>query len=282
MNDRLNLFEILQGSSVLKTEGSSFYFKHPTIVEKLEESFLEEEFKERGRSLSLQSEEEILEELIESGRYDKELVDEEKDLIWVIDKKRKLTSTLSDPNLVKSNEESIKNDLERLKAIQTTKASFLTNSLEKYISSRTFRTSLRQHCYLDKNFKQNIPEDDLNKYIESYADKYSTFIDIENIIKAAYLPEFFDLLFLSEDPSFLFSITAKEMTMFQKDLLTCGKFLYSKIKNLEGIPSHIKKDPIKLYHWTPNKRQEGEEINIRKHVEGKGGVKNMKPEDKIT
>jgi len=282
LKHKVNLFEILQGSSVLKAEGSSFYFKHPTIVENLEAAFLEEEFESRGRNLSLESESEIIDNLVKSGRYEQELVDEEKDLEWVIEKKKKLTSTFSDVNLLKSNEESIKKDEDRLNQIKLIKSSFLTNSLERYVASRTFRASLRKHCFIDSCFKENIPEDDLNKYIEAYAEKYNTFINLDNILRACYLSEFFDLLYLSEDPSFLFGETVKQMTIFQKDLLTCGKFLHSKVRNLENIPATVRKDPIKLYSWTPNKRQEGEEMNIRKHVQSKGGVKNMKPQDKIT
>jgi hypothetical protein len=98
----------------------------------------------------------------------------------------------------------------------------------------------------------------------------------------SYLPDFFELIRLSDDPLFVFGEDSKSITIFQRDLLICGKMLKYKIDNIQGIPKKVLNDAVLLYNYVPSEKAQGEDINIREYVEEKGGLKNMTPSDKLT
>ena len=202
--DKINLLEILQGYSTLKVGGLLFYFKHPTLIERLQEEFSKDKFFERGQGMGLSSESEIFDNLVESGRYKQEWIDLEKDLEWRIDKKIKMNSKLSDLNLIKSNEQSIESDKNELEELKNRKRNFVSNSLENYVTNRSFKESVKTHCFKDEDLTNQITDEEIDLYIQEYTKRYSELIQLETIVKACFVDEFFDLLYLSKDPFFVF------------------------------------------------------------------------------
>lgn len=279
--NRIFLFEILKGISKLK-EG--LYFKHPTVLEELEGSFIDKELEQRGRSIGLLNEEELIANAIRSGKYTEELEAEIKDLNWVIKKKKRVISKISDAHMVKSNEESLERDQKRLAEIQAIRASFAKDSLEAFVRTKNSLQSCVKHCFVDENCTELIKPEIAKEVFPSYYQRFSELSSLDNLLNISYLPDYFELIRLSEDPLFIYGKNSTQITSFQRDILICAKVLKLKIENISSIPPNVKNDPVKLYHFIPKKDgdKETEEIRIREHVESKGGVENIKPEDKIT
>lgn len=280
--EKIRLLEILQGYSVIGDDSERFFFKHPTVLDKLNEAFRSKELEKRGRKIGLLNEEELISEAISNGNYSTDLEDEKADLEWALDKKKKLAAKFQDNALLKANEESIKRDLDRISEINNIRSSFVQSSLENFVTSKGYLHSCRNFCFKDPDLKEKIEEDDVNKYIALYLNTYNDIIDLDNILRTSYLPDFFELVRLSDDPLFIFGEKATNITLFQRDLLICSKLLKFKIDNVNNIPKKILNDAVLLYHFVPSTNHDAKETNIRELVEEKGGIKNMSAGDKLT
>lgn len=280
--EKIRLLEILQGYSVIGDDSERFFFKHPTILDKLNESFRSKELERRGRKIGLLNEEELISEAVSNGNYSTDLEEEKADLEWALDKKKKLAAKFQDNALLKANEESIQRDLDRISEINSIRSSFVQSSLENFVTSKGHLHSCRNFCFKDSGLKEKIEEGDVNKYIALYLNVYNDIIDLDNILRTSYLPDFFELTRLSDDPLFIFGEKATNITLFQRDLLICSKLLKFKIDNISNIPKKILNDAVLLYHYVPSANQDAKETNIRDLVEEKGGIKNMSASDKLT
>lgn len=279
MSDKNNLFEILKGRSLINRE-RSIYFKHPSVLDQLGQDAIEEEFFLKGQELGLLSQKEIIQDCIKKDKWSYEKEERIKDLQWVIEKKTKAGSKLSDKKLQEENEKSIEEDRKQLKLLLDEKAHLTKNSLEEYVQIKTYSTVCRDHCFY-KGLTKKIAPEETRLVINDYVKVYNKLRDIENLLRACYQSDFFQLIKLNKDPKFIFNRSGLEITIFQKDLLICGTMLLAKINNISNIPNAVLDDPIKLYHFIPKEKEEVP-INIRKNVESKGGLENMKPSDKIT
>lgn len=283
-NTNQRVYELIQGYSEINSDNSVFYFKHPSVLDSLKIDSCKKAIQKRGRSLGILTEEELIEKAIESNRYSKEKEEERNDLKWAIEKKQQLTSKLNDQNLIKSNEENIKLDQKRLEGLEKERNLIISSSLEEYTSRKLFYRSFEESCFYDAGFSENIKRDDLSKYLSYYINCLAYFRNLDNIVYMSYSPIFFELYSISNDPLFIYGKKAADMTVFQKDTILCAKVLRSKLDNLDNIPKNVKNDGLKLYHYSPkdSSPKETEETNIRSLVSSKGGLKNMKPQDKIT
>ena len=283
-NTDQRVYELIQGYSEINSDNSVFYFKHPSILDSLKIDSCKKAIQKRGRSLGILTEEQLIEKAIESNRYSKEKEDERNDLKWAIDKKRQLTSKLNDKNLIKSNEENIKLDKKRLEEIEEERNLIISSSLEEYTSKKLFYKSFEESCFYDASFSENIKRDDLSKYLSYYINCLCYFRNLDNIVYMSYSPIFFELYSISNDPLFIYGKKAADITVFQKDTILCAKVLRSKLDHLDNIPKNVRNDALKLYHYSPkdSSPKETEETDIRSLVSSKGGLKNMKPQDKIT
>lgn len=279
---QINLLEILQGYSVIGDDSQRFYFKHPTVLDRLSDSFRYKELEKRGRKIGLLNEEELIQDAISCGKYSEEYEEEKADLEWALGKKKKLASKLQDQSLLKANEDSIKKDSDRIKEINKIRANFTSSSLESFIASKTHLYSCQNFCFKDKKLKTPIEKSQVENFIVGYLTKYNSLVDLDNLLEVSYLPDFFELIRLSDDPLFVFGEDSKSITIFQRDLLICGKMLKYKIDNIQGIPKKILNDAVLLYNYVPSEKAQGEDVNIREYVEEKGGLKNMTPSDKLT
>jgi len=120
------------------------------------------------------------------------------------------------------------------------------------------------------------------KALPHYVVCHSKLVNKENLLKAAYTPYFFDLVYMAESPLEIFPDPLNKMTVFQKDLLFYAHVLSCKLKNMD-IPNGIRSDAIAIYNFKPKDESANkkEDFNPRKFVESKGGLEKMKPEDKL-
>lgn len=275
--------EILEGLSPLVSGGESFFFAHPTIKQKLKDFQINEKCKKEGAKKGIKTEEQLIESAIKYGSWSEEKEDKIEDLMWLVEKTQLSIDKLSDPNLIKHNQKTVDGYKEELESLNEERSKITYMSLESYALSRSHQICCERDCYYLSNGEQKQLLDGLSKkLLPSYIKCYSRLVDRDNLIKAAYTPYFFDLVYIAESPLELFPDGLKTMTVFQKDLLFYAHVLSSKLKNMD-IPDGIRNDPIAIYNFKPKDKSENEkeDFNARKFVQSKGGLEKMKPEDKL-
>ena len=275
--------EILEGVSPLIASSETFFFKHPTLKEKLKDFEVIERCKKDGAKKGIKSEQELIEIAIKSNSWSEENEEKIEDLTWLVEKTTASIQKLSDPNLVKNNKKVLDGYKRELASLGEDRAKITSMSLENYSLSRSHQIFCERDCYYIKNGKQKKIVDDFSKKIlPHYINCHSRLVNKENLLKSAYTPYFFDLVFMSKSPLEIFPDPLQKMTIFQKDLLFYANVLSSKLKNMD-IPDAIRADPIAIYNFKPKEESvnQKEDFNPRKFVQSKGGLEKMKPEDKL-
>ena len=283
MSEEIIISEILEGVSPLELGGETFFFKHPTIKQKLKDFEINKQCIKDGKKRGIKTEKELIEFATQRGSWSKEKEEKIEDLNWLIEKTEASVSKLSDPNLIKHNENTLDGYKEQLKELNKERSKIVYMSVESYALTRMHQICCERDCYLlHKGKKKKISDSLLKVLLPVYIEKYSKLMNVDGILKAAYNPYFFDLVYISESPLEIFPDGLETMTIFQKDLIFYAKILSSKIKNMD-IPDNIKNDPIAIYNFKQKDQSENqkEEFNARKFVESKGGLEKMKPEDKL-
>ena len=284
MNYSLKLLDILQGFSEVKTSGESFFFKHPTIIKKLNEAKYAVQLEERAKSIGLLSKDEILANAYASGRWSKDKEDEIKSLEWIVGKTKKQIEKISDRGLIQEFESSIEKDEKTLAELLKDKASILSYSREYYIDSKAPILCCADDLFTDKTLSEKIEEYKCKDAFPFYAKVYNDLADRETLLHCAYNSAFFELAILSNfSPKNVYDKGINETTLFQKDILIYAKNLYEKLVNVADIPDFVKKDPVKLFDYNPaNKKKVEENFDIKSFAESKGGLENIKPEDLLS
>lgn len=283
MNSENIISEILEGVSPFTVNGETFFFKHPTIKEKLKDYQINVESEAEGKKRGIKTEEELIDQAIRSGSWSKENEDKIEDLQWLVEKTESSISKLSDPNLVKHNEKTVDGYKKELSSLELDRSKITYMSLENYALSRSHKICCERDCYyIDNNEKKSLKTDSDRNILGGYIQSYANLLKKDNLIKAAYTPVYFDLVYMAESPLQLYPEGLEKITVFQKDLLFYAHVLSSKLKNLE-IPDGIRNDPIAIFKYKPKEQSvdKKEEFNPRKFVESKGGLEKMKPEDKL-
>ncbi len=280
MSEQKILSEIIQGHSKI---GDSFFFKHPSVADRLNISCFENELEEKARSLNYYTREENIARAILAGRWSEEKEEEIKLLKWDIDAKKRNLPRLQDPSLKAELESKIQNDIDSLVALQKERRLFEGVSLEDYVYSRLPIKLCSREVFEDPLFSIPIKYERLNFISKDYLTKNEELTQRDSLLKAVFLPSFFDLFFIYDSIDRILGKNIFEMTIFQKELMGYGKVLHSKLTRMIDIPDKVKNDPIALYLYEDKKdKKEVVETNIRKDMERIGGVDNLKPEHKIT
>ena len=280
------LAEIIQGYSVLREQGIECYFKHPLILDFLKQSLHKEGFEKQADIIGLKSEEELLQVAYESGAWTKENDETIKSLEFSVKSKNRFLPKVEDVHIKKNLLKQIEEDEIELRSLNFKKRSFVLASKEAYISKKMTSIFYSDILFYDKEFKEPITEEDLNKCFTKYFEKFSLLSNRDILLRAAFSSDFFDLFIIFEDISNIFNKTGLDLTIFQKNLLVYGNILISKLKNSYKMPNDIKDNPIKIFEWSEDgkksKSLDDEDFNIREKVKRAGGLENIKPEDKIT
>jgi len=274
--------EVLEGVSPLISSSETLFFAHPTLKEKLKDFEIIEKCKSEGKKKGIKSEEELIESAIKSNSWSKEKEQKIEDLTWLIEKTSSSILKLSDPNLVNHNKKTLEGYEKDLKAINEERSKIIYVSLESYALSRAHKLFCERDCYyIEKGKQKKITSEYSKKILPYYIHCYSKLSNKESLIKSAYNPYFFDLVYMAESPLEVFPDPLEKMTIFQKDLLFYAHIISSKLKNMD-IPTNIRNDALAIYNFKPeDKSNKKENFNPRKFVESKGGLEKMKPEDKL-
>lgn len=280
MSEQSILSEIIQGYSKI---GDSFFFKHPTVAERLDIACFEEELTKRGREIGLKTKDENIAIAIAEGKWSEDKEEEIKILNWEIKKFKNQVEKLQDPSIKAEFQDKLNKSISALEAIQKERRLYEGVYLEAYVFSRMPSDLCAREVFEDSSFSKPISHEKVKLISQEYLDKNAKLTERDSLLKAVFTPSFFDLFFIYDSIDNILKRNIFELTTFQKDLIGYGKVLHSKLTRMLEIPDGIKNDPIKLYLYEDKKdKREEVETNIRKDIERIGGLENMKPEHKLT
>ena len=83
------LGEIIQGYSEIPLGDSVYFFKHPTVAQRLSISKIESKQSKRGESLGLIPKEDLVKRAIKMGKWSEDLEKETSDLKWLIEAEKR-------------------------------------------------------------------------------------------------------------------------------------------------------------------------------------------------
>lgn len=282
MNTPEILGEIIQGYSELKSGSSTYFFKHPSIADRLSVGREESRLYAHGKELGFLTKDELLERAIGVGAWSKDLEEDIRMLKWVAERREAQLKKLSDPSMKAELEKSIEKDKEELLELSKRRAKLSIGSLEDYVFSKLPTDLCCNEVFYGKDFATKI-EDSLKKsLITPYLEKNSELTERNNMLKAVYSTSFFDLFFIYSSFDEIFKKDIYGLTIFQKELIGYGRVLYSKLTKIANIPESVKNDPLKLYFYEEKMTDKENETNLRKYVEDRGGLENMTVADKAT
>lgn len=283
MNSENIVSEILEGVSPFTHGGETFFFKHPTIKQSLKDYQINIESEEEGKKRGIKTEQDLIDQAIKSGSWSQEKEDKIEDLRWLVEKTKSSISKLSDPNLIKHNEKTVDGYKKELTSLESDRYKIVYISLENYALSRSHQVCCERDCYyIHKGKKKRVETNLARNILPSYIKNYSRLAGRDSLLKAAYTPAFFDLVYMANSPLELYPKGLEKITIFQKDLLFYAHVLSSKLKNIE-IPDAIRRDAVAIFDYKPKTETEDkkESFSARKFVQSKGGLEKMKPEDKL-
>ena len=283
MNSENIVSEILEGVSPFTHGGETFFFKHPTIKQSLKDYQINIESEEEGKKRGIKTEQDLIDQAIKLGSWSQEKEDKIEDLRWLVEKTKSSISKLSDPNLIKHNEKTVDGYKKELTSLESDRYKIVYISLENYALSRSHQVCCERDCYyIHKGKKKRVETNLARNILPSYIKNYSRLAGRDSLLKAAYTPAFFDLVYMANSPLELYPKGLEKITIFQKDLLFYAHVLSSKLKNIE-IPDAIRRDAVAIFDYKPKTETEDkkESFSARKFVESKGGLEKMKPEDKL-
>jgi hypothetical protein len=276
------LTEIVDGYSEIEVQGRTLFFKHPSLADRFRLSKIEKKLKKRAEIAGLKTRKEILEDAKTKGVWTDLDEDSLESLDWLIKSRKKAKDSLSDPSERNNLEELIKRDEGELQSLFKKRERICDASLEDFVAVKTPLFLCQTEIFEDETFKTPIDSDTAKASINSYLDKWTELSNRENLLREVYSPMFFDLMFIYGNLDSIFNKNVYEFTFFQKELLGYARILHSKLTRISNIPDGVRKDPLKLYLYEEKMTEKEVETNLRKTVESKGGLKNMRPEDKIT
>lgn len=274
------LEEIVQGFSEI---APGVYFKHPSIKDRLVLSKLEKTLFQRAKDLGLLTKEEALKKAFEKGWWTQELEAELEQSSWYLPKLKKSLEKASEFSLKRELESKIKDESAKLDSLVKRKRDSQGICAEDYVATRIPSMLCEKELFEDLTFSSKVDSEKIKGVVSLYLQKNSDLLERELLLKAVFSPNFFDLFFIYEKSDNIFGKNIYDLTVFQKELLGYGRVLYSKLTRIFNIPESIKNDPIKLYSYEEKDgKKEEVETNVRKMVEEKGGIENLRPEDKLT
>ena len=251
--------EIIRGYSYdLESE---LYFKHFNEVDISIVDAEVESYRKRIKEKGILTEDEKIQDLIEEKQWPLEKEAAFSNLRAQINDARKLIQATHDQNLVKAQEQLIKERGDQLAEITKEREELVGRTAEYYSSKKQSDLTIFNSLYIDDEFKEREFSDDefeylnqaeLNEYVMLYNSMSEKF-SVENIRRIAAMPFFLNKFFLSDNnPMTFFGKPVVSMTAFQVDLYAQGKMYKNILENTkegESPPDDWYEDPDKLVEW---------------------------------
>ena len=169
----------------------------------------------------------------------------------------------------------MKQQEKELSVLQSKKDEAVDLTCEKYADRKSNEEIINICLFKDPKFKENVftrkeyeemDQAKLYAYIYIYNDALTSFTS-KFIKQLATLPFFMNsYLICNDDPMIFFGKPITQLTNFQIDLFSTGKFYRSVMSNVGSPPEKEYDDPEKLVEWYDNAEAKQE---AKKSIEGK-------------
>tara|TARA_B100000519_G_scaffold149783_1_gene130598 strand:+ start:7222 stop:8100 length:879 start_codon:yes stop_codon:yes gene_type:complete len=246
-SSQVDLLDITRGYSILSLEDKKYYFRHPTVLQTLEnESLFFSDIEESAKS-GIKTEEEILSRAIELGSWSKAEGEKIESLKWMLKKSITALSKIEDPKQRELFNKQIKDQEKELQDIKDKRSKLVEFSAEHLAGVKKTKRILTNCLFKDKEFTEGL--DNLNVVAALLFASYARFLSKETILNASFHGGFFDLYVpQNSNPLALFGKTFYDITLFQKSLISLSSSLLNKMKNTK-IPDEIYGDPLKMLEY---------------------------------
>lgn len=276
--------EICRGFSIDLIEGSTVYFKHPTIAEHFSTYSNYDVFISDGRKKGLELEKEKVEEAIKGGWWTSE---KESRLNFLRKTVQNLFKT-RDKLLLLSQKTEIEKQIKQTEALLITytkeRREIVGYTLEDYANSKLTEELLIFFTYKNSEFTERLFSNRDEYYdlterhvekIKTSFDQYSRVFNNDNIRRIAACGFFQNLVYLNEDANSFWGMPTVKCTKYQIDLLLYGKMYKNMIRsyseNGKPIADQILSDPDTFVEWADS-QSGGSSYKNRKQKSGKNVV----------
>ena len=276
-----DLFDILNGYSILEFEGKDYYFKHFSILELLRVDGLRQKDIKASVKAGIKKEKGLIDRAIEVGGWSLKEEEKIKSLEWMIKKSTVALGKIEDPTQRKTFKSQIDGQHEELRLIRETRATITKFSAEHLAETKKISRLVESSLFFDSSFKKKIT----NKLeLPLTALLFSRYIELNSktsILNASYHGGFFDVFAAQNGNSLqLFGVTLKDLTVFQKYILVVSNSLLNKMKNTR-IPEELYGDPVKMMNYEEGEHKEKETSHgvddLKNKMRARGGE--LKAED---
>ena len=247
----LLLLDVLRGYSKVYHKGEPFFLRHFLVYDELNLAEYELDSFNSAVRAGIKKEEELLDNAIKRGFWTKKEDDEIKNLKWVLTKSEKAIEKVSDYNVRKSLKQEIERDQTKLKELENRKHSIVAHSAESLAIRKRNSKTLSANIFKDQSLKNKVEEDDLFYLMPAVNDRIELIADVDNMLRMAYMPSFFDLYSISsENPLDIIGKNLFDISIWQKNLIFYASVLLNKLKKMD-MPDDVREDPVKIYKYKP-------------------------------
>lgn len=256
---QLLLFEVLRGYSKLNYRDNVYYLRHFLIYQELELSEFEFEALNSAAKKGIKKEEDLLATAIKRKFWSEQDEKTIESLKWMISKSEAAVAKVVDINIKKGMEASIQKDRDKLLELQSRRSSIISHSAESLAARKKNTKNLLNNIFKNEALTESVEEDDLFYLMPLVNEKVEKLSSVENMLRMAYMPSFFDVYALSDsDPLRCLGKTMFDISIWQKNLIFYASVLLNKLKNMD-MPDNITDDPVKIYNFKPKENQSNDD-----------------------
>ena len=259
--------EIANSYSKQIVNNNTFYFKHPSLTEYFNIYSSYDLILKEARKKGVPTEDEKIQEAIESGWWTKEKEWEISSLKKTISNLTKTKNKLALPSQKTAIESQIKTREAILLTFLKERQEITAYTAEDYTSQRfidetilslTYKNSNLNELYFTADDYYNLNDKDIENIKNTY-NKYSILFSAQNIKCIAACGFFQNLVYLNDDAYTFWGKPTVSCTKYQVDLLVYGKmyknFIKSSAEAGQSVQEDILNDPEKLVDFVENSSQ---------------------------
>lgn len=250
------LLDILRGYSKITYKSKDYFFRHFRVYDSLNLLEFEAESLSSAMVKGIKNKEQLIAKAIERKDWSKEEEGSIENLQWMIRKSEEAASKISDYTIKKTFEKSIKDQRNQLEELESRRHSIVLHCAENLALRKKNKREISQNLFQDEKMEVLVEEDNLFSLMPSVYEKIDLLTEEKNLLKAAFIPSFFDTYCLMyRQPHEMIRADIFTISLWQKNLLFYASVLLNKLKNME-IPENIKDDPVKIFKFLPREEKE--------------------------
>ena len=256
--------DILVGYSLLKFKEEEVYIKHFKECDIGDIEELARIIEEKAKKLGLTPEQEYLKYLNEEGHWVEEDEDRYLNAKQAVDDTEAHLKKIVIPDQITEFEKILLKKKQELQKVYEERNQLVGITLERYVDKKSNENYILYALYKDRELKElmytpeefeEMEQSELSSLIEAYNNKMVMYRE-DNIKRIAVNSFFLNPFFISDgDPYKFFGKPVLDMTVYQMNLYSRGKYYKSIIQEGKTPPEHYYNEPDgieKLVNWYDN------------------------------